>query len=75
MMTTYGKHGPNNDEMNREGEKQYGDGDGDGEKRIIRPKNGKRRKKKKNRHLAGQEMLAEKSKRGGGERKGGDWES
>lgn len=32
-------------------------------------------KKRKNRRLAGQEMLAEKSRRGGGERKRGDWES
>lgn len=76
MMTTYEKHGPNNDKMNQEGKKQYGDV----EKRIIRPKNGKQKKKakgkkRKNRHLAGQEMLAEKSRRGGGERKRGDWES
>lgn len=74
IMTTYEKHSPNNDKMNREGKKTV---------LRWRKKNNKtqtwkaerQRKEKKNRCLAGQEMLAEKSSRGGGERKRGDWES
>lgn len=68
MMTTYEKHNPINDKMNGEGKKI----EWRRKKRIIRERKGK---KGKNRRRARQEMLAEKIRRGGGERKRGDWES